>query len=279
LKPQPRGQSSPVCSVRRQLPGRRTSVFRPTDRGCEREPRQVRALPRGTPGWQVSGLPRIEWIGSRQTMCLKIQLDGGVAPGTLRRRAAIAWPLASLNSNCHQVQQGTIACTESCRVIETTRTIEVVSLPRLIFVPQRSPTVRRVTHLGNCEQKTKNKGKFPLRFTDFSKSAPLLAIPMVGLLKLSATRQETRRLQWKWCGRGRASQKGLRRMLPRALKLRASGPCDISIWLGFSSNAAPSASNSREEIRRIRGGTHVTAHQRYCTRLHRRNDTGHHSLS
>jgi hypothetical protein len=33
-------------------------------------------------------------------------------------------------------------------------------------------------------------GYFPCAFTDFSKSAPLLGIPMVRLLKLSATRQE-----------------------------------------------------------------------------------------
>lgn len=190
MKPQPRGQSSPVCSVRRQLPGRRTSVFRPTDRGCEREPRQVRALPRGTPGWQVSGLPRIEWIGvspddvsedpTRRGCCAR-----NIAPEG-RDRVAVGFSQLKLSSSTtgnhclHRILSGdrNYSDDRSCLIAEVD------------FVPQRSPTVRRVTHLGNCEQKTKTKGNFPCAFTDFSKSAPLLAIPMVGLLKLSATRQE-----------------------------------------------------------------------------------------
>jgi hypothetical protein len=63
LKPRPRGRSSPVCSVRRQLPGRRTSLCR-RDRPRVRERAEAgsRVASRNS-GEQASGLPRIEWAG------------------------------------------------------------------------------------------------------------------------------------------------------------------------------------------------------------------------
>ena len=157
LKPQPRGQSSPVCSVRRQLPGRRTSVFRPTDRGCEREPRQVRALPRGTPGWQVSGLPRTEWIGgspddvsedpARRGCCAR-----NVAPEG-RDRVAVGFSQLKLSSSTtgnhclHRILSGdrNLPADRSC--------------PRagVDFVPQASPQYGGLPILATTNKRRKQR--------------------------------------------------------------------------------------------------------------------------
>jgi hypothetical protein len=67
--------------------------------------------------------------------------------------------------------------------------IEFVQWPRSIpFLG--FPTLRRVSHLGNGEQKTKTSRNFACAFTGFSKSASLLMIRISGLLKFSASRQE-----------------------------------------------------------------------------------------
>lgn len=63
-------------------------------------------------------------------------------------------------------------------------------MQRGCFVPQRFPTVRRGTQLGNSEHTTKGGPNFDCAFTGSSKSACLLAFRNVSLLKSSASRQE-----------------------------------------------------------------------------------------
>lgn len=137
-------------------------------------------------------------------MCLKIQLDGGVAPGTLRRRAAIAWPLASLNSNCHQVQQGTIACTESCRVIEISRPIEVVQGPGLISF-LKPPHSTEGYPSWQLRTKDENNGIFPLRIHRFFKECAPAGDSHGPPVEIKCNAAGKRvRLQWEWCAPRRA---------------------------------------------------------------------------
>ena len=100
----------------------------------------------------------------------------------------------SLKSNCNEK-------TEVLRMLKNVIRYSVW-LPRFLMlvrslhgaegtcVPQRFPTVRRVTRLGNSEHTAKAGHVFDCRFTESSKSACLLPFSRQGLLKLSASRQE-----------------------------------------------------------------------------------------
>ena len=100
----PRGRSSPVCSVRRQLPGRRTSVFR-RDRPRVRERAEagsrVASRNSGMAGVRAAASP--SGSESCQTMCLKIQPRPGCSPGTCapegRDRVAVGFSQLKLSSS------------------------------------------------------------------------------------------------------------------------------------------------------------------------------------
>jgi len=194
----PSGRSSPVCSVRSQRPGCRTSE------SPANEPR-VRERADGGAGChagfhdasiQTAGSERTGWFKSFERDDRAHTLDQETGTGSsasavkrLRREAATASRWLSLNSICEKT--GTVVTAEFvfCRL-----TFSLIDREALVrrgcFVPQRFPTVRRVTHLGNGEHSTKAGPNFDCAFTESSKSACLLAFRNVSLLKLSASRQE-----------------------------------------------------------------------------------------
>jgi len=138
--------------------GRRRELPRATDRGCERAGggagchagfRGAWALAAGDGSEPSVPGPGAGDIDRFVCMCSQERCAGSRDCG----------PVASLNSSCRK-KTGARCCYKSGLWIELRRAID---LPRLSIGPQRSPTVRRSSQLGNGEERTKTRAKWWLR--------------------------------------------------------------------------------------------------------------------
>jgi hypothetical protein len=123
-------------------------------------------------------------------MCLKIRLDGGCSARNCapkgRDRVAVGFSQLKLSSkttgnHClNRILSGdrNLPADRSCAIAE------------IGFVPQASPQYGGLPILATANKRRISGDFSPCAFTDFSKSAPLLGIPLVSLLKFSATRPE-----------------------------------------------------------------------------------------
>ena len=154
-----RGQSSPLCSIRRQLPGRRTG-FCPGDR-----PR-VRERAGGVADCHASLREHnaVDAAG-RVNRSVVYHVSDDLKP-------VCRWPISQLRCVGELRPRG--------RWLPSTNLVEMqlrycfwycdwFAIAGDCFFPQRILTVRRVTHLGNCEQKTNTVRFFPLRIHRFFK--------------------------------------------------------------------------------------------------------------
>jgi len=86
-------------------------------------------------------------------------------------------------------------------------------------VPQRFPTVRRVTQLGNCEQNAKMRGKYRLRIHRLFKERAIAGLSRRAPVEIwCITAGKGVRLQWEWCALRRAHWKPGRRRRPPGRK-------------------------------------------------------------
>ena len=152
-EPCPQGQNSPVCSVRRQLPGRRTGLCRNVRPRVRERAAGVADCHANLLEHRVRGCRGANGSESGQTMCLKTRgrFDGGCTarngvPESRDREASGFSQLKLSSSTTGNLCFVPILVGD--RNLSTDRSRAIAGVD---FVPQRSPTVRRVTHLGNSE--------------------------------------------------------------------------------------------------------------------------------
>ena len=156
-------------------------------------------MPRGTPGWHVSGLPRTEWIGV-------LPDDVSEDPA---RRGCCARNIAPEGRDCVAVGFSQLKLSSSTtgnhcllRILpgdQISRTIEVVSLPRLISF-LKPPHTTEGYPSWQLRTEDENQEKFPLRIHRFFKECAPAGDSHGRPVEIKCNAAGKRvRLQWEWC--------------------------------------------------------------------------------